>query len=88
MGTPLIKPWKPSPEDERAFRSTDETFHWLCHLPADVLKEFSGKWVAARDCQIVASGESLDALLVELGDADLGSLIIDRIEKPGWVVYR
>jgi hypothetical protein len=30
----------------------------------------------------------LDALLGELGDADLKMLIIDRIEEPAWVVYR
>jgi len=88
MATPSIRPWKPTPEDEQAFRTTDETFDWLCRLPADVIKRYWGKWVAAKGCQVIASGDSLEALLAELGDAELTTLIIDRIEKPAWVVYR
>jgi len=30
----------------------------------------------------------LDLLLRELGDTDLETVIIDRIERPGWMVYR
>jgi len=87
MTTPTVERWTPPPADEQAFRTTDDTLDWLCHLPADVAKEYAGKWVAARGRQIIASGDSLDALLAEVGDADLQTLIIDRIEKPAWVVY-
>ena len=60
---------------------------WLSSHPKEVEK-YSGKWVAAKDCRIVAAADSLEGLLSELGDGNLESLIIDRIEHPAWMVYR
>lgn len=76
MTQPAIKSWNPSAEQQRAFQSSDATFEWLCALPKDLLRQYSGKWVAAKDCRIVAAADSLDSLLGELGDTDLQSLII------------
>lgn len=88
MTEPLIRAWNPTADEERAFRSSDATLEWLCGLPLDLLRQYGGKWVAAKDCRIVAAADSLDGLLSELGDVDLQSLIIDRIERPAWMVYR
>lgn len=88
MDTPVILPWTPSAKDENAFRATDASFQWLCNLPTELLRKYSGKWVAAKDCSIIAAGDSLDLLLKELGEIDLETVVIDRIERPGWVVYR
>jgi uncharacterized lipoprotein YddW (UPF0748 family) len=88
MPAPVIRPWNPSACEEKAFSATDGTFQWLCNLPRDMLRQYSGKWVAAKDCNVIASGDSLDRLLDELGDTNLETVIIDRIERPGWVVYR
>jgi len=88
MTTPAVKSWRPTPDEERAFRSTDETFHWLCGLPPERLRQLGGKWVAAKECRVVASADTFEQLLRELGGADLGELVIDRIERPAWVVYR
>lgn len=87
MTIPAIRTWHPSAEQERAFQSSDATFEWLCALSEDLLRQFSGKWVAARDCQIVAAADTLEGLLSELRDGNLQSLIIDRIERPTWMVY-
>ena len=88
MSRPAIQKWTPSPDEEASFRSTDSTFEWLCNLPADLLRQYGGKWVAAKDCRVVAAADSLDGLLDQLGDADPKTLIIDRIERPVWVIYR
>ena len=88
MASPPIRAWTPTVDEERAFRSTDATFQWLCHLHVDHVKQYAGKWVAARDCGILAHADSLDALLSEIGDVDLQTVIIDRVERPAWVVYR
>jgi hypothetical protein len=88
MTAPVIRPWTPSVREENAFRATDASFAWLCNLPADLLRQYSGKWVAVKDRSVIAAADSLDLLLRELGDTDLETVIIDRIERPGWVVYR
>jgi hypothetical protein len=88
MTAPVIRSWNPSAQEEMAFRATDASFQWLCNLPADLLRQYSGKWVAVKDCDVIAAADSLDLLLRELGDTDLKTVILDRIERPGWVVYR
>lgn len=88
MANVNVQSWNLSSDEEALLRATDDTFHWLCNLPASVRDNVSGKWVAAKDCQIVDAADTLDALMQRLGDIDLGSVIIDRIEKPAWVVYR
>jgi len=88
MGKPPVQPWTPSESEEAAFRAADETLHWLCDLSPEALRPYAGKWIAARECRVIAAADSLDDLLRDLKDTDLQSLIIDRIERPGWVVYR
>jgi len=88
MTRPIIRPWNPSASEENAFRATDASFQWLCNLPLDLLRQYQGKWVAVKDCSVIAAADSLDHLLRELGNTDLQTVILDRIERPGWMVYR
>jgi hypothetical protein len=88
MATVQTEVWNPSPDEERAFRATDETFQWLCALPADAVRAYAGKWIAGQDRKVIAVADSLDALLAELKGIDLQSVIIDRIERQAWMVYR
>lgn len=83
-----VQPWKISPEQERILRATDETFRWLCALSGEIVRQHAGKWVAAKDCQIVASARTMDELLERLGDTDLQTVVLHRFEKPGVVIYR
>jgi Family of unknown function (DUF5678) len=88
MARPLIQAWQPTDEEERAFRANDETLDWLVDLPTDAIREYAGKWIAARDRNVIAAADSLDGLLRQLEGDDLQSVIIDRIERPAWMVYR
>ena len=88
MARPPIQAWHPSEEEEQAFRTSDETFQWLLDLPLDAIREYAGKWIAAKDRKVTAAAHSLDALLAQLEGSDLQSVIIDRIERPAWMVYR
>lgn len=83
---PNIRPWALTPEEEKKLRATDATVEWLCNLPRDLLYRYAGRYVAARDCQIVASGETMDAMLQELGDIDLETVVLHHIRKPGLYV--
>jgi hypothetical protein len=88
MSSLSIETWQPTEEEEQAFRASDETLQWLLDLPLEAVRPYAGKWVAAKDRQIIAFADSLDDLLTELDGTDLQSVIIDRIERPGWTVYR
>ena len=88
MARPPIQTWHPSEEEERAFRASDETLQWLLDLPCDAMREYAGKWIAAKDRKVTAVADSLDALLAQLEGSDLQALIIDHIERPEWMVYR
>ena len=85
---PLVRPWQPTPEQEKAIRATDATTEWLYHLPAEILRRYQGQWIAAKDCRIVASGQTMEELHANLGDIDLGTVVIMRLERPGLVIYR
>ena len=88
MARPLVQAWSPSKDEQEAFRANDETFQWLCELPVHVRRQYAGKWIAARGREVIAAADSLDALLAQLGGSDRQSVIIDRIERPAWMVYR
>jgi hypothetical protein len=83
-----VQPWEISPEEEPCLSEADATFHWLCSLSRDDIRPYLGQWIAARDCQVIASAVSFDALLRKLIDIDLRTVIVHRFEKPGRVVYR
>jgi hypothetical protein len=83
-----MQTWHPSEEEERAFQASDETLQWLLDLPSEAIREYAGKWIAAKDRKVTAVAHSLDGLLAQLEGSDLRSVIIDRIERPEWMVYR
>ncbi len=83
-----IQPWHPTEDEERAFRKSDETLQWLLDLPIGAIREYAGKWIAAKDRKVTAVADSLDGLLDQLQGSDLQSVIIDRIERPAYTVYR
>ena len=83
-----IETWQPTEDEERTFRASDETLQWLIDLPLEAIRQYAGKWIAAKDRQVIAAADSLDALMGELQGGDLQSVIIDRIERPAWTVYR
>ena len=84
----FIKPWRPTPEEHQAIFATNATDAWLSNLPADILRTYQGQWVAARDCQIIASAWSRADVRKKLEGTDTGAVVITRLEKPGRVIYR
>ena len=83
-----IETWHPTEAEEQAFRANDATLQWLVDLPLEVVQKHAGKWIAAKDREIIEVADTLDALLSNLQGSDLQSLIIDRIEIPALTVYR
>lgn len=84
---PVIRPWKITPEDEALFRVTDPTFEWMSRLRGKDLLPYSGKWVAAKDCKIIASADTYKDLHDLLDESDLQKIIIRHIDKP-WTIRR
>ena len=82
---PTVRKWAPTPRQEE----THKTGVWLCRLPAETLAPYAGQWLAAYDCEIVASaptrGEnctlgSLDGDCASSGKSADGALM--AIEIP------
>ena len=77
-----------TPEQEAAYRSGDVTLEWLCRQPGSFFLPYAGKWIAARDCQIVAVADNHRALMAQIEPADWPRTLIHRVERPGRVIYR
>jgi hypothetical protein len=75
-------------EQEAAYRSVDITLAWLSRQPGSFFRPYAGKWIAVRDCQIVAAAANHRELMSQLKAADLPSTLIHRVERPGRVIYR
>jgi hypothetical protein len=84
---PPPQTWTISPEEEKVLAATDATMDWLSSLPGSFFLPYAGKWVAAKDCNIVASGDTHGELLANLGDTDLSTVIIHRVPPLGPVIY-
>ena len=85
---PNVKPWNISPEEERSFQATDPSFAWLCQLPSETIRPYAGKWIAVRDCRIVASADTLESLRAQFQNGEMANVIVHRVERPGKVIYR
>ncbi|HEV3119464.1 MAG TPA: DUF5678 domain-containing protein [Gemmataceae bacterium] len=87
---PVAKPWHPTPEQEKQIRETDATFEWLSQQTGEFFLPYAGRYIAARDHQIVASGETYDALMEQLANCKIGpeDVLIHYVRKPGWTIYR
>jgi hypothetical protein len=75
-------------EAEAAYQSGDVTLQWLCRQPGSFFRPYAGKWIAAKDCQILAVADNHRELVSQLKGLDLRAAIIHRIERPGKVIYR
>jgi Family of unknown function (DUF5678) len=85
---PYIKPWHPTPEEEKVIRESQATARWLSRLPSDILRRYRGQWIAAKDCRIIASGQTREELQKNLGSRGAGGVVVMRLEKPGRIIYR
>lgn len=88
FGPPVIRPWNITPEEEQVLRATDATADWMLHLPREVLKKYSGKWIAAKDCQVIAAATTYDELLQQLEGTDLQTVVIQLLAQPPRVFFR
>jgi hypothetical protein len=77
-----------TPEQEADYRSGDATVAWLLRQPGSFFRPYAGKWIAARDCQIVAVADNDRELMAQIDRADLGRTVIHRVERPGRVIYQ
>jgi hypothetical protein len=87
---PQIEPWHPTPEQEKQIRRTDATFEWLSQQSGEFFLPYAGRYIAARDREIIAAGESDDALIdqLEKDQICLQDVLIHYVRKPGWTIYR
>ncbi len=85
---PPDQPRHITPEEEADYRSGDATVEWLLRQPGSFFRPYAGKWIAARDCQIVAVADNDRELHAQLNGADLRRTVIHRVERPGRVIYR
>lgn len=86
-GNVSASPWNLSPDELRQLHQSDATVRWLCDLPDDLLQQLAGKWVAAKDCAIVAAADTYEGLFRALAGVELSTVVIHRIERAGPVIY-
>jgi Family of unknown function (DUF5678) len=89
VNEPFMERWHPTPEQEKQMRETDATFEWLCQQSGQFFLPYAGRYIAARDQQIVASGETYGALMEELADNNMRpeDVLVHYVRKPGWTIY-
>ena len=76
---------QPSAEQTERMDRSQTTVDWLWQLPPDELAAFRGQWIAAFDCQIVASASSRAELKPLIAHLDRRLIVVQRIEQ-GWHV--
>jgi len=74
---PEIKPWVIPAAQRKKIERLNATSTWLRNPPdPKVLKPYRGRWVAARDCRIIAAADTLNELYQLLGEEPSGSYMI------------
>ena len=84
-----VRPWTPTTEQREFLRATRATSEFLHHLPAEIVQQHAGQWIAAKGCQIMATAatrEELSRLLQDLGDDPL--VLVIRIEQGVTIRWR
>jgi len=76
-----VRPWTPTPEQESALRATGATMQWLWDLPGDIRLQYSGQWIAARDCRILASARAMTELCDKLDNPGDPTIVMERLDK-------
>lgn len=74
-----------SPEQVERMDRSQATVDWLWQLPPEKLADYRGQWIAAMDCQIVASAMTRAALKPLIAHLDRRLVVVQRIEQ-GWHV--
>lgn len=77
--------WQPTPEQTERMDRSQATVDWLWELPPEQLAPYRGQWLAAFDCQIVASAPTRLALKPLIAHLDRRLVVVQRIES-GWHV--
>jgi hypothetical protein len=85
---PPEQPRHITPEQEADYRSADATVAWLLRQPGSFFRHHAGKWIAARDCQIVAVADNDRELMAQIDRTDLPRTLIHRVERPGRAIYQ
>jgi hypothetical protein len=73
---------------EVGYQSGDASLEWLSRQPGSFFPPYAGKWIAVRDCQILASADNHRDLMAQLKGVDQRGVIIHRVERPGKVICR
>lgn len=76
-----VRPWTPTPEPESVLRATDATMQWLWDLPDEIHLRYSGKWIAAKDCPILASAHTMTELCDNLDNPADPTIIMQRFDE-------
>lgn len=77
--------WQPTSEQVDRMDRSQTTVDWLWQLPPNQLAPFRDQWIAAFDCQIVASASTRAALKPLIAHLDRRLVVVQRIEQ-GWHV--
>jgi hypothetical protein len=85
---PLIEPWHPTADQEQAMQASEATSAWLSHLPPDILRKYQDQWIAAKDCAIIAAGQTMEELLAKIGTVDLQTVVVMCLRRPVRVIQR
>ena len=83
------RPWTPTPEQQEYLRATRATSEFLHHLPAEIREQYAGRWIAAKDRQVVATAPTrseLNQVLRDCGDDPL--VLVIRLEKGMTIRWR
>ena len=76
-----VRPWMPTPQQQAYVREIAPTRAFLHNLPEEIRGRHAGEWIAAKDCQIVATAGTLEELFAMLPDRHDPSVLFVRIER-------
>jgi hypothetical protein len=72
-----VKPWVIPPEQRAKIERLNVTSAWLRNPPdPESLRQYRGKWVAARDCQIISAADTYAELRKLLENEEAGSYMV------------
>ncbi len=83
-----VRLWSPTPEQVEYFRATEVTRRFLQNLPDDVRRKFAGQWIAAKNCEIMASAPTRAALFEKLAKPDDPLVLKLRLERGVTIRWR
>ena len=78
---PKVRKFVPTPAQAAERTAARRTSDWLWQLPPEQLGQYAGQWIAAFDCQIVASAETREELAHKVAHLDRSLVIEQRIEN-------